>query len=196
MKKYSKKSSLLFAAVMAFAMLALPTMASATGWETDGTGPRAHSLTSSNLSFNVPSIDSGSICTRSEFQVDYVSTAVLTVTSATFDGCTGTGGNGTGCNVTAKATNLDWTATAPTPSTVQVHGVDVDVTYAAAGTCAFAGQSVRVTGTLTSGVFNNPLHEVVFTNAAGLTAHTALGSFAMTVSGTFRDDQQSLTAVA
>jgi hypothetical protein len=51
-----------------------------------------------------------------------------------------------------------------------------------------------MTGNLATGVFTTAGHEVVYTNATGLTAHIpALGSFPMTVSGTIRDDQQTLT---
>jgi len=96
--------------------------------------------------------------------------------------------------VVTKPTNLAWAVTAPAASNIQIHGFDLDLAYS--GACSFNGQSIRLTGTVAGGVFNNPLHAIAFTNAGGLTAHSALGAFALTTSGgTLRDDQQSLTVI-
>jgi hypothetical protein len=193
MTKLSKKSMLLFAAVLSLSAFALPSMASATSWGPLGT---AHTLTSTNLAFTVPAVAAGSICTNSRFHADVaaVASTTLTITAATFAGCTGTGSAGTGCTATATATNLDWAATGISTSNVTIDRVDVDVVFA--GSCMVSGSSVRVTGNLAGGVFTTAGHEVVYTNATGtgLTAHIpGLGSFPATVSGTIRDDQQTLT---
>jgi len=187
MKKLSKKSLLLFAAVLSLSAFAMPSMASATGWEPVGS---THLLTSADVSFNAPAVASGSICNHSTFEGHVVSTAVLTITTATFDGCTGTGTNGTGCTTTAAPTNLDWRATGLSTTNITIDGVNVDVRYS--GTCALNGQTVRVTGALSGGTANNATHSVTYSADVGLTAHSALGSFAATVSGTFRDVQQTL----
>jgi hypothetical protein len=192
MTKFSKKSALLFAAVMALAAFALPAGASATGWEQDGAGTTAHTLTSTNLAFDVGApASAGSVCTNSRFHTDLVGTT-LTVTSASFAGCSGTGANGSGCSVVATPTNFHWTSTAPALTNVTVSGVNVDVAYS--GTCALNGRTVSVTGALTGGTWTNSTHQGVFAADTGLTAHTGLfGALPATVTGTLRDDQQTLT---
>jgi hypothetical protein len=89
--KAEKSARLGLRLVVALFVLATAPAASATGWETDGNGTRTHSLTSPDISFTVASADVGATCTREELHVDYVSTALLTVTGATFDGWHGNG---------------------------------------------------------------------------------------------------------
>jgi hypothetical protein len=187
LKKLSKKSVLLFSAVMMLAAFVMPSMASAVAWSPVGS---EHTLDSSTLQFSVAAVAGGSSCGVSQFTVDVRSSSTLTITNATFTNCTGTGTNGSGCSSTAKATKLPWTATATSTSTVQINGVHVDVNFA--GSCALAGAPVTLTGNLGSGVFDTLAHQVTFNGAGGLSAHGPTGSNAATVTGTIRDTQQSL----
>jgi hypothetical protein len=168
---------------------AMPSTASATSWDVVGT---THVLDSTNLSFSVPALSAGMICTNSSFDVDVRTSAQLTVTSGTFDNCEGAAGSSLGCTVTATATRLPWTVTASSTTSVSINGVHIDLTYA--GGCSLAGTSVTLTGNLGGGVWNQPSHQVTYSGGTGLTQHIpGLGSFPMTLSGTIRDTQQTLT---
>jgi hypothetical protein len=189
LKKFSKRSMLLFAGVMALAAF-VPSMASAASWGVVGS---EHTLDSPDLQFSMAgAVPGGSSCAVSQFTVDVRSAAVVTITSATFDNCVGTGANGTGCTVTAKATKLPWTATGTTTDTIQIHGVHVDVKFSAAG-CTFANADITWTGTLTGGTWDPLAHQVTFVADSGLVSHSALGSTPASVTGTIRDTQQTLT---
>jgi hypothetical protein len=190
LKKLSKKSFLLIGAAMVLAAFVMPSMASAVVWEPLGS---EHTLDSSNLSFVVGgALPAGSACAISQFTLDVRSTTTLTITSATFDNCTGTGANGTGCVTTAKATKLPWTATATSTDNIQIHGVHVDVSFAS-GNCTLVNNNVTLTGTLGGGTWDPLAHQVTFSADTGLTSHSALGSAPATVTGTIRDTQQTLT---
>jgi hypothetical protein len=197
-KKLSKKSVMLFVGVMAVAAFAMPAMASAANWGIVGS---AHTLTSTNLSFNVAAIGAGSSCADSQFNADVRSAAVLTVTSATFTSCTGTGG-AVHCAATVRGTNFHWSGTGLTTTDIRINGVNVDVLFeqkpgdpTACG--QFAG-NVSLTGTLGTGaagatVWDAAAHQVTITGAEGLTAHGSFGSLPATVTGTIRDSAQTLT---
>jgi hypothetical protein len=197
MRKFSRKGILLFAGVMALCAFAVPSMASASSWGTIGT---EHTLTSNNLSFfahtAIGSI--GSSCADSRFTVDVRSAAELTITSGAFNNCSGTF-NATGCTVTATGTSFHWGGTGTTLTNVQISGVRVDVRFETRpggplGSCAVENQDVVLTGTLNSGSWISAGHEAVYTNATGLTSHSAaLGSSVATVSGTIFDTAGTLT---
>jgi hypothetical protein len=80
-----------------------------------------------------------------------------------------------------------------TPSTtaIQIHGVNLDIVFSGAS-CA-TPTTVNLTGTLTGGAWHQAAHLVTFSADTGLTAHIPiLGSAPVTVTGTIRDDEQTL----
>lgn len=190
-KKLSKKSALLFMGVLAIAAFSVPSVASAASWGAIGT---RHTLTSQNLGFTVGApVSGGSICNQATFEADVRSAAILTITSGTFTNCVGTG-SAAGCTATVTGTGFHWSATGLTTSNVTIDGVNVDVLFEGATGCSQNGQKVQVTGTLGGGIWSAASHHVTYTGATGTTAHFAgLGSFPDTVTGTIRDDQQTLT---
>ena len=200
MKKFSKKSVWLFAAVMALCAFAMPSMASASSW-----GPLAnpeHTL-DGNLGFvsHVSSINSD--CARVQVTLDVVSAAVIEITGATFRDCTAAGAGIGTCTVTATGTNFPWTATARTTSDIQIHGVNIDVffeNHPGSAACGAAGVPLRITGTLSGARWTGNVGERVIdfpglsTGATGLVSHSVLGNnVLMTQTGTLTDTQGSLT---
>ena len=187
MKLLSKKSGVLFGAVLAVCAFAVP-MASAASWS--GGGSVTHQLASTNLTFTetVGGVQVGSSCALSTFDADVVSAAVVEITGGRFDNCTGTNG-GAGCSVTATPTRFPWTATAPNTTNIQIHGVHVDVTFS--GFCLVSGQAVTLTGTLTGGSFDPSAigadRRITFDHDDGLVGHSSLGSATAFVTGSFRD---------
>ncbi len=200
MKKFSKKGVLLFAGVMAVCAFAMPAMSAAASWGVIGT---EHTLDSANISFTATDPVLGNItssCAESTFTVDVRSAGALTITSTSFRRCTGVGPNIGTCTATPVGTNVDWTATGPTTTNVQIHDIRIDVTFetepgGAAGSCANVnGASLLLTGTLTGGVWDPAAHQVTFNNAEGLVYHGPTGNAVRTtVFGTIRDTQQTLT---
>jgi hypothetical protein len=195
-KKVSNRGALLFVGVMAVCALAMPAMAGAASWTGtlgnhvfDGSNP------ANRLAFSVAAISSGSTCAVAQFPIDIRSASDAQATHATFINCMGVG-NAVNCTATATGTNFPWTVTNPTTANVTIDGVDVDVNFentpGNATACGVPG-NVRVTGNLSGGAWTNPAHEITFTNATGTTAHTSLGSFPATVTGTLRDTAQTLT---
>ena len=155
MEKLSRKVVLLFAGVLALGAFVMPSLASASSWGAVGSH---HVLTSSNIGF-VAHTTAGQVtsnCTDSSFTFRVISTADAQVTSGTFGGnCTASGPAVGDCTVTTALTGLPWTATAVTTSNIQIHGVNIDITFEqppAGGVCVnFPGQRIRITGTLTGG---------------------------------------------
>jgi hypothetical protein len=197
MRKFFRKGVLLFAGVMAVCAFAVPSMASAASWGVIGT---SHTLTSTNLAFAAHTVIgvSGSSCRDARFVADVRSAAELTITSGTFNNCAGSG-IATGCTVTATGTSFHWGGTGVTTSNVQISGVRVDIRFETRpagplGSCALEGQDLTLTGSLNGGSWGAAGHEVTYTGATGLTSHSAaLGSSAVTVSGTFFDTAGTLT---
>jgi hypothetical protein len=174
--------------VCMLAIVVMPSMASAVSWDPPNT---RHTLTSTNLAFNVAAVGAGWLCSQSTFEGD-VGSAQIVITSAVFTGCIGTGGADRCTNVTWTATGLPWTAT-PSTTNVQIHGVNVDIVYNGPAACQFTGQRINLTGTLSSGVFSNAAHDLNFAGGTGLIGHNAaLGSNPVTVTGTITDDQRTL----
>jgi hypothetical protein len=203
MKKFSKKGVLLFVGAMALCAFALPSMASASSWGVVGS---EHTLDSANVGFTSHVNQVSSSCSQSQFTVDVRSTAALTITSASFTGCTQTGPSIGTCTMTSKATNLPWTATAVSTNNIQIHGIHLDVgleNHPGSTSCGAAGVQFTITGTLTGarwtgntrhgldleGLTGNP------SSSMGLVATSSLSAVAspVTIGGTVFDTQNSLT---
>ena len=199
MTKFSKKGVLLFAGAMAVCAFVMPSMASAATW--GGVGSE-HTLHSPNIGFTgTPAGPVVSSCTNSTFTVDVRSAAALTLTRADFRGCTASGvGIGT-CTATSTATPLnspDWTITGPTTDNVQIHSVNIDITFEqhpGSASCAAAavGTRITITGTLSGGFFNDTTHTLILSDEEGLVSHGPLGTSPVTARGTFTDTAGTLT---
>jgi hypothetical protein len=198
MKKLSKRGAVMFGAAFAICAFVLPSMASAASWGVVGT---EHTLTATGLGFTAdvsPTLQVGAQCADSRFTVDVRSAAVITITSATFNNCTGTGA-GAGCFVTAHGTNFHWTATGITTSNVQIHGIDIDNSFSGASCPALVnGSSARLTGTLTGGRWTGNAagqHSITLAASHGLVAHSALfGTVPATINDQLVVDlQQTIT---
>jgi hypothetical protein len=199
LQQWSKRGCLLFAAALAVTAFAAP-MASSASWAVVGT---THVLDSSNFSFLAGApLNAGASCAQSQFHADVRSAAALTITSATFLGCTGTAG-AVDCAVTMRATKLHWTGTALAENDIRIDGVFVDARFenkpGDPTGCALP-TDVTLTGNLGTGQASTATwsfinHQMSFTSAPGLTAHVgnAIGSFAATVTATIRDTTQTLT---
>ena len=199
MKKFSKKGVLLFAGGMAVCAFGMPSMASAATWGGIGTD---HTLHSTNVGFTgSPAGPVTSLCTNSTWTVDVRSAAALTVTSATFKGCTASGAAIGTCTWTWTVTPLnspDWTVTGPTTDNVQIHSVNIDITYEqhpGSASCAAPGARQTLTGTLTGGFFNDTTHALILADEEGLVSHTLGGvqNQPVTVRATFTDTVGTLT---
>lgn len=192
MKKFSKKSVLLFAAAMATCAVA-PSMASAASWATIGS---EHTLDSPDGTFAFESIGVGSTCGESSFTASVVNAMDMEVTSAVFRRCTASGSLIGSCTKTMTATNLPWTATPTTTTNVDIRNILIDVVLEnepGSNACTAAGVKVIITGSIINGDWNNVTHEGVLRGTTGLFAHSPLGNnLPITLSGTVRDTQQTL----
>jgi hypothetical protein len=202
MKKLSKKGVLLFAAAMALCAFAMPSMASAASW--GSLTATDHTLDSPNIGFTTTAPVIGALtssCTRSSFTSNIASTQNLEITTGSFGGlCTAVGpGIGT-CTVTAVGTKFPWTATPVTTENIQLHGVHIDVFFenvpGLGSSCLnLNGQSVTITGTLTTGRWtgNSGEKTLDFSNSEGLSSHSnLLGTSPITTRGFITDTQNSL----
>jgi hypothetical protein len=196
MKKFSTKSTLLFAAAMAVCAFAMPSMASAASWGVIGT---EHTLHSPNYGYINHASAVTSSCTNSTFTVDVASSANLEITTANFRDCTTSGPAVGDCRTTTVATNLPWTATAVTTSNIQIHGIRIDVfleDLPTGNTCSADGINLLVTGTTTLGRWTGNgagQHSMDLNGGPGLSQHSALGNGTpQTVNGLIRDTQQTL----
>ena len=201
MEKLSRKVPLLFAGVLALGAFVMPSLASASSWGAVGSH---HVLTSSNIGFVSHTAALGQMvsrCTASSFTFRVISRTDAQITSGTFGGNCTLSGPGVGdCTITTALTGLPWTATAVTTSNIQIHGVDIDLTFEqppAGGCINLPGQRIRITGTLTGGQWlgnGAGQHSVEFDNDDGLVSHSAaLGTSVLTINGTLTDDAHSLT---
>ena len=194
----SRKSALLVGGVLAVCAFAAP-MASGASWALIGTN---HVLSSPDIAFTARygPTTLGSSCANTEFGVTVTSAAVLTVNSVAFRNCMGTFA-AANCTKTMTPTGLPWTATAVLTTNIQIHDVDLDVLFAntpgAGSACALLGTSMRLTGTLTGGVWDpsatGASRRITFNHAHGLTGHSAaLGSAPWYPTGSFRDTTGTL----
>ena len=188
LKMVSKKSMLLLGAALALCAFVLPSVASAASWSPVGTTDGR--LDSSNLGFSIPATGSGTVCSSSTFSVTVDTAAVSTVTGVNFANCHGVLGGPVGCTMTATATNLPWRVTAPDTTSIQIHGLDLDVSFETTpGTlneCSGIGLQLRLTGTVTAsftpGAAGSRFAD--FSGAAGMIAHIpGVGSFPAAAAG-------------
>jgi hypothetical protein len=199
MKKFSKKGVLQFAGAMAVCAFVMPSMASASSWGPNGLHTVLHS---SNIGFTSTSPVFGRVsssCTRSSFTANVVSGSNLNISQASFGGhCIWIFADVTTvptCTATQTSTALPWRGTATTTSNIQIHGINIDITFentpgnTSCSASAVNDAKLLITGTLTGGQWNGNAvgqRSVTFANDHGLTAHF-LGfgsSSALTTSGT------------
>jgi hypothetical protein len=173
MKRLSQKSLLLFGA-MSVVCAFVSSTASAASWSPIGT---THQLFSNRFEVTFvsgPLGHSGASCKAAEFDADVVSANTLEITNGDFAPCVGTH-NAVFCTATLATTGFPWTVTATTTNNVQIHGINIDVTFEntpGSGTaCPGNGAKVQVTGTLTGGIWTIPGNEVTYSASTGLTAH-------------------------
>jgi hypothetical protein len=184
MKKFSKKSVLLFAAVMSLSAFAMPSMASALSWSPIGGAD--HVLHSSDLTFTTdPAPSVGSKCVTATFTAAVDNANILTITATTFTNCMGIGA-AANCTATPTGGNFPWIVTATNP--VEIHNVDVTVqlenTPGNPTACA-TPVTTTLTGTLRFGTWSNATHAITYTGATGLTSDA--NGLTATVSGTIAD---------
>ena len=108
----------------------------------------------------------------------------------------------TNCTSTVSPTGLPWQATAVTTTNIQIHNVDLDVLFentpGAGSACPLLGASVRLTGTLTGGVWDPSAtganRRITFNEADGLTGHSEQlgGAAPWFTTGAFRDTTATL----
>ena len=171
LKKVSKKSLLLFGVVMALCAFVLPSMASAASWFPIGTTGR---IDSGNLGFSITALNSGSTCNQTTFHVLVHNAQLATITAASFVDCHGDVSGSVGCTTTAVGTNFPWRATPVNTTAIQIHGVDIDVSFETTpntpNECANTGLNIRLTGTVTAS-YTPTAHRFDFLGATGLFAH-------------------------
>jgi hypothetical protein len=193
MKKFSKKSVLLFAAAMAVCAFAMPSMASAASWSPINS---EHTLDSANTGFSSAAITS--VCSVSQFTATVNATgSALSISSALFRGCTATGPAPVGvCTVTSVPTGLPWAATAVSTNNIQIHNINIDwrfENHPGSAACGISGATTSITGTLIAGPFFDNTHVLHLTSAPGLTSVSPqLGDQPLFGNGTIRDTQQTL----
>jgi hypothetical protein len=198
MKKLPKKGVLLFAAAMALCAFAMAPMAGAASWTALGS---EHTLDSPDFGFTATTAV-GAVtaqCTQSSLTATVSSATNLSITAASFGGHCAAHGPAFGtCTVTELPVTFPWTATGISTSNVQIHQEHITVVFhqwTPHPTCNVAGEVWTLVGTPNSGTsFNNTERALIFSNAEGMTAQSAaLGTFAVTLRGTFRDTQQTLS---
>jgi hypothetical protein len=188
MKKFSKKGVLLFAGAMAVCAFVMPSMASAASWGPVGLSTVLHS---SNIGFTSTSPVFGRVsssCTRSSFTAHVVTATNLNITTASFGGhCIGVFpdvANAPTCTATTNTTLLPWRGTAVTTSDIEIHGINIDITFentpgnTSCSASPVNDSKVLITGRLTGGQWNGNAvgqRSVTFANDPGLIAH-ALGT--------------------
>jgi hypothetical protein len=193
MKKFPRKSVLLFAAAMALCAFAVPAMASAASWAPVGS---EHTLDSANFGFTTSTFTTK--CGESTFTTDVTSAAVMTITAVTFRRCTAVGPLLGSCTATWVPTALPWSATAVSLTNIEIHNINIHVRFEnlpGSIFCNVTSASTSITGTLTSGTFNNVTHTMHFSDADRLTSLSPqLGDDRAFGTGTLRDTQQTLVA--
>jgi hypothetical protein len=201
MKKLSKMGVVLFGGAMAVCAIAMPSMTSAASWGPVGT---EHTLDAPNFGFSttVPGLGAvTSSCSRSTLTGVPGIRSIMTLTAASFTGCTATGPNIGSCTAVTTATlGSDPRVMALTTSDIQINSVVLDMTFqnhAGSRAClTVVGVSTTVTGALGGGQWSGNganQHEVIYNDDEGFVMHTPVGTVPVTTRGTFRDTQQTLT---
>lgn len=198
MKNLSQRGVLLFGVMLAVCAFAVPSMASAASWSPFGT---THHLFSPNLAFSVtgaPVPGAGWSCPGVSLDADVVNANTIVITSAGFQQpCMGIG-PAVNCTTTPLATGFPWTATATSTTNVQIHNVNVAVTFentpGNATACGLGHATILLTGTVTGGSWNPASNDLLLSGLSNLTAHL-LGtgtSQQMLWNGTIRDTSGTL----
>jgi len=188
MIKTITKSLVLTAAIAALGAIAIPSMATAANWSPLNT---VHTLTSpSNITFTITgsvstltiSCSSGPTFTS---QVRTTASPLMDLTTTTNLSCTASGGQFgqyNGCNANLAMIGLPlWNVDGTSgTSNVKINSVNIQGTLAGA-TCAPAGSTFTITGTLTGGVWSNLTRSLAFNNDTGLTWTSSGGPYPVTV---------------
>jgi hypothetical protein len=173
LKMVSEKSMLLLGVAMALCAFALPSVASAGSWSPVGTTDGR--IDSGNLGFSVPAVNGGTACTASTFSVTVHSGARATITGASFANCHANVGLSVGCTTTATGTNFPWQLTPTNTTRIEIHGLDIDVSFETTpGTldeCAYTGTNIQLTGTVIASFTPGPPRTFDFNGATGLFTH-------------------------
>jgi hypothetical protein len=152
----------------------VPSMASSASWSVVGS---AHTLSAPGLSFLAHTGPLGAVgwsCPTVSFGSTVSNANTLTINSATFGNCMGSGG-AANCTLTTASTGLPWRATATATTNVQIENVAVDMLFENTPgnptACAGNGAKILLTGNLTGGSWRATTNTAVLTNAQGLTVH-------------------------
>lgn len=195
----TKKSVLLFASALALAAFAMPSMASAASWAVVGSTHDFDQLPANPVRFLSTDGTIGSSCAGTSMHLNVAGVAVLTVLSATFTGCMGTGLDGTPCTTT-PAGKFPWQATGLSTTNVQIHNVEVTILFentpGSPTACPANGLFMTMTGTLASANHTHwdaTTHTLTFVNATGLLGHVLGMPLPMRVDGSLTDRQHTLT---
>jgi hypothetical protein len=193
MKKFASKSVLLFAMMTAMCAVA-PSMVSAASWS-PLTNPH-HTIDSANAGFVIDSNGTASVCRESTLTATVTSASDLRITSASYRRCTASGPAIGSCTMTVAATGLPWRATPTSTSTVTFDGVHIDAlleNHPGDAACTATGVTIRFTGSINNGGWNNASRHVTLPGTTGLVSHSPLGNgVPATANGTLRDTQQTL----
>jgi hypothetical protein len=178
-------------AILPAGAIALPSSAAASSWAVIGT---THSLTSTNLTFtaHLGFGTIGSSCATSRFDADVLSASTLTITNATFVGCTGTGA-AADCTITKRGTSFPWRLTILLFRWDNAHMDEYYEDKPGGPPCNGRGATSTWVGDLSGGDWDPLFHQLTYANATGMTASSAFGHGPATVTGTIRDDTQTLT---
>jgi hypothetical protein len=185
---------ILATAILATCALAAPSTGSAANWDVVGT---THTLDASTFSFFAGGgITAGATCATARFHTHVRSSAVLSITGASFSGCVATGSI-SACSVLFTATQFPWSATAIAENNLRIDGVHLGVLFTGAS-CTLPTNSTltgsiigSVPGTSTWDFFS---HTMTFNNATGMTTHLpGLATIPTTVTSALRDTSQTLT---
>ncbi|HEX5924542.1 MAG TPA: hypothetical protein VFY45_11965 [Baekduia sp.] len=193
-KNLPNRAGMLVLAAMAACALAAPSAGSAASWSAVGS---THVLDASTFAFFAGgAITAGATCTTARFHTHVQSGAVLTITGATFSGCTGTGGI-TACSAVVTATKLPWSATAIASNNLRIDGFHIGANFTGAS-CP-----LPTTATVTGSIIGSPSsstwdffsHTMTFNHATGLSTHfgAGVGTFPTTATTALRDTTQTLT---
>jgi hypothetical protein len=194
MKKLSMRGSLLLGVLLAVCAF-VPAMASAASFSPVGT---THQLASSGLAFTIESAPiggpTGFVCGLWTLDANVTSTSDVSISAARFDRCHGLLAYAN-CTLTLVPTSLPWTATAPNTTNIQIHNINIDITYETTpgnpNSCPPVtqanGAKVLLTGTLTGGSWDPVGNRLTLRAETGLAAHF-LGPFGLTSGTTVTGD--------
>ncbi len=174
MKSFSQRGVLLFGVMLSVCAFVVPSLASAASWSPIGS---THHLFSPNLAPNItagPAPGLGWSCPSVSLDARVDSANTIEITTGGFQQpCMGTG-PGVNCTTTPVG-SFPWTATATSTTNVQIHGVDVAVTFENTPgnitACGLSHATLRLTGTVTGGSWNPANSELLLSGLSGLTAH-------------------------